>query len=358
MLVAALAAVVIAVIVLAVWRPWVRTAPPPPPKVEGPPDPGPKKPTLGEQAASSLAAGRRSEALKLALQSLRADPKDGPTIQLLTQLRNDASSATSAARDKAVSANATSRSGFKAAEQKRADAEAITDPLRTDETIRTFDEAADLYRRSETEAFSAEEFLESARQERAAGRLDRAVDYAIDGLKAHQGNDALEAFLRSIRTEAANKVTSARSAAQKAGATEASAPFKSARDKERAGTERTSPEQTPEALASLRDAEALYRQAEKEAEDFKDSIDADLATADREFKAERYDAAERAVNAALGKESTNRRALDLRRQITCSSHQDRQPPAGSHARRRCETHARTEGDRSSSGSSKVRRDQY
>ena len=217
-----------------------------------------------------------------------------------------------------MSANATSRSGFKAAEQKRADAEAITDPLRTDETIRTFDEAADLYRRSETETFSAEEFLESARQERAAGRLDRAVDYAIDGLKAHQGNDALETFLRSIRTEAANKVTSARSAAQKAGATEASAPFKSAREKESAANERTGPEKTPEALASLRDAEALYRQAEKEAEDFRDSINADLATADKEFKAERYDAAERAVNAALGKESTNRRGLDLRRQITAA----------------------------------------
>ena len=314
------AAVLILALAASAWVFWPRTVAPPPDKptgrIENPPPP--KVASLFEQASSRLAAGQRTEALTLALQSLRANPKDGPTLQLLSRLRNDASSATSAARDKAVSANATSRSGFKAAEQKRVDAEAITDPLRTDETIRTFDEAADLYRRSETETFSAEEFLESARQERAAGRLDRAVDYAIDGLKAHQGNDALEAFLRSIRTEAANKVTSARSAAQKAGATEASAPFKSAREKESAANERTGPEKTPEALASLRDAEALYRQAEKEAEDFRDSINADLATADKEFKAERYDAAELAVNAALGKESTNRRGLDLRRQITAA----------------------------------------
>ena len=158
---AGIAAVAVAATVLAIWRPWIRTKPPSKPAAVE--TQTPKGPSVFEQATSRLAAGQRREALDLALQSLKADPQDEQMAQLLTRLRSDASSAVSAARGKAVAAGAVSRASFRAAEQRTADAQAITEPLRTGDAIRAFEDAADLYRNSETEAFSAEEFLDAAR---------------------------------------------------------------------------------------------------------------------------------------------------------------------------------------------------
>ena len=179
----------------------------------------PKGPSLFEQATSRLAAGQRREALDLALQSLKADPQDEQMVQLLARLTSDASSAVSAARGKAVAAGAVSRASFRAAEQKTADAQAITEPLRTGDAIRAFEDAADLYRNSETEAFSVEEFLDAARKERTGGRIDRGVKYAIDGLKQYPGDDRLVGFLRMLRLEASSRVATARTAAKRAGST-------------------------------------------------------------------------------------------------------------------------------------------
>ena len=267
---AGIAAVAVAATILAIWRPWIRTSPPSKPAAVK--TQTPKRPSPFEQATSRLAAGQRREALDLALQSLKADPQDEQMAQLLTRLRSDASSAVSAARGKAVAAGAVSRASFRAAEQKTADAQAITEPLRTGDAIRAFEDAADLYRNSETEAFSVEEFLDAARKERTGGRIDRGVKYAIDGLKQYPGDDRLVGFLRMLRLEASSRVATARTAAQRAGSTQASAAFKDAQEKERFANARSAPEQTSDTLTALRDAEARYREAEKEAIDARASM--------------------------------------------------------------------------------------
>ena len=75
-----------------------------------------------------------------------------------------------------------------------------------------------------------------------------------------------------LRLEASSRVATARTAAQRAGSTQASAAFKDAQEKERFANARSAPEQTSDALTALRDAEARYREAEKEAIDARASM--------------------------------------------------------------------------------------
>jgi serine/threonine-protein kinase len=184
------------------------------------PDPKTRLEEIARQAQGEYASGKIELALGTIFRGLELQPGYRPLLDLLMTIRGDGAKKAAEARAQALSAKAEKSTEFQAAENRLAEADRLTAPADTRQSLAAYEEAAGLYARAGASGLSVQELLKRAQQARADGDLKNAVMFAEQVIGKESANTQARQLLRNIRGSEERKAQQARASAVDARATD------------------------------------------------------------------------------------------------------------------------------------------
>jgi hypothetical protein len=215
-------------------------------------------------AEQAFEDGDVSTAIALARSIPDAASEGARSRDLLRRVAAGAATAAASARQRAEGAGGSSQPAFQEGTTRQTAAAALTEPADTEQAVRLYEEASQLFDRAASAGWPPEQLVARANQVLASGNTPLSITYALDALGKSPAFQPALAFLSSRRQDAANRSAAARTRATAAGG-DRSPDFAQGASREREAGQLTSPRETANAVRLFGDAEAAYVRAQEAA---------------------------------------------------------------------------------------------